>query len=197
MKTEKRATSATRGIHWGALPVNYSVNLANSGDDGTFLSGITASFDAWEADLGSSMDFQYNGPTNAPISSLTNQRDGINVVGWASLGALYPNAIAVTSVWFNRATKLIVETDMAFNSDLPWSQTLLAPGTDPDTATGVPGTYDVQNICIHEAGHFLMLNDLYKNVDSEQTLYGYGATGELKKRSLECGDLAGVKKAYP
>lgn len=50
---------------------------------------------------------------------------------------------------------------------------------------------------IHEAGHWLMLLDLYQKAAGEQTMYGYGSTGEVKARSLESGYLVGLSKTHP
>ncbi|HUS88120.1 MAG TPA: hypothetical protein VMW91_01925, partial [Desulfosporosinus sp.] len=55
---------------------------------------------------------------------------------------------------------------------------------------------DVQNIMTHEAGHWLVLNDLYDDIYIEQTMYGVSSDRELKRRSLESGDIAGVRKIY-
>lgn len=63
--------------------------------------------------------------------------------------------------------------------------------------TGPSGTYDVRDIGTHEFGHFLALfGDLYGRRDAELTMYGYGATAELKKDSLGKGDCLGITKAY-
>jgi len=48
----------------------------------------------------------------------------------------------------------------------------------------------------HEAGHWLMLGDLYNSTDSELTMYGYGSTRELKKDTLGYGDELGVEYIY-
>jgi hypothetical protein len=107
---------------------------------------------------------------------------------------MYPNAIAVTMIWYG-SDKHIVEVDTAMNADLPWTQN---PATDDaNNEMGASGYFDVQDIMTHEAGHWLMLGDLYTNAASEQTMYGYGSPGELKARSLESGDIAGLRKIYP
>ena len=188
------------GIHWADsdIPVPYVVNLANSGDDGSFLNGINAAFQMWEDDSESYIDFNHSGFFTGIPSSFIG--DGIvnesNEVGWVSLSAEYPNAIAVTAIWRNILTLEIVEVDMAMNSDLPWSQAILDLGQDPDTVTGNTNAYDVQNIVTHEAGHWLMLGDMYNKPAGEQTMYGRSTTGELKKRSLESGDEAGILEIY-
>ncbi|MFC1909987.1 hypothetical protein ACFLXC_01680 [Chloroflexota bacterium] len=56
---------------------------------------------------------------------------------------------------------------------------------------------DIQNIMTHEAGHWLMLEDLDNSGAAEQTMYYQAADGELKKRSLEEGDIAGIQMIYP
>ncbi len=101
----------------------------------------------------------------------------------------YPGAIAVTVIWgvFSgpiQARKL-VEWDQVYDDvDFDWS------------ATGEAGKMDFENIATHELGHSVGLNDLYDAKCSEQTMYGYADYGETKKRSLESGDIKGVKTLY-
>jgi hypothetical protein len=58
--------------------------------------------------------------------------DGKNSVGW---GLLEPGVIAVTTIWYNPATKRIVEFDIIFNTYYPWGD-----------ATKTPNVMDLQNI---------------------------------------------------
>ncbi|MBM4405210.1 MAG: matrixin family metalloprotease [Chloroflexi bacterium] len=128
-------------------------------------------------------------------SSYTGSSNGTNEVGWGSLSALgYSNAIAVTWTWRNRATKAAVEWDMVFNTDpgFNWAQSDLG-GADPNTAVVSAGAYDVQNIGTHEAGHAFGLDYVS---EAAHTMYSYGSKDEVKKRSLECGDKAGIQKLY-
>jgi hypothetical protein len=186
------------GYHWADanIPVYYRVN---SNVSATFLAGIQAAFQTWEDDPNSYIDFECDavGFDGLPSSLIGDGfMNGANEVVWTSLSADYPHAIAVTIVWRNIFTGLIAEVDMAMNSDFAWSQANLPDGTDPDRVTGDPSSYDVQNIATHEAGHWLMLGDLYNKPTADQTMYGIGAKGELKKRSLESGDIAGLQLIY-
>jgi hypothetical protein len=186
------------GYHWNTsdVPVvNYYVNLNGSGGGDSFLTGIENSFQVWENN--SSIDFYYvdsfaTTPSSFYGAGSTNNK---NEVGWVDISKQYPNAIAVTMVWYNPATREISEIDMAMNKAFRWTQNTI--DDDPDSSYGDAGFYDVQNIATHEAGHWLMLGDLYNKPTTEQTMYGYGSTGEVKKRSLESGDLAGAKAIYP
>lgn len=102
----------------------------------------------------------------------------------------YPEAgvIAVTVVWgyFSGPpqTREIVEFDVQFDTDYAWGDAALNPSV-----------MDLQNIATHEIGHGVGLADLY-NSCTEETMYGYSATGETKKGDLNTGDVAGLQKLY-
>ena len=57
---------------------------------------------------------------------------------------------------------------------------------------------DVQNIMTHEVGHWLKLLDLYDEDEATmaQTMYGRSAERDLTKRSLACGDEAGIVAVF-
>ncbi|MDO9332918.1 MAG: hypothetical protein Q7T57_00125 [Dehalococcoidales bacterium] len=186
------------GIHWANPSIKYGINPSGFTD----TTPVQAAFATWDGASGP-LGFSYQGPTSRSGGIF----DGYNVVSWENISAQYPNAIAVTTVWYYRFGKQIVEVDTQMNSTLAWSYTV--PNVSPDlsgsaipvasryadpTNSGV--AYDVQNIMTHEAGHWIMLGDLYKSVGSELTMYGYGATGELKKDTLAYGDELGVERVY-
>ena len=189
------------GYHWVNNSVSYWINLSNNRASGTdALTGIKASFQTWQDDPGSQIVFTYQGTTSAAPGLNASVPDYQNVTGWAYLSDRYPGAIAVTIVWATRGNKHIVDSDTALNTDIYFAWTQANITSDPDT-TLLPSTIaydvDVQNIMTHEAGHWLQLNDLYSLAAIDQTMYGYASDRELKKCSLESGDLAGVKTIYP
>ena len=53
---------------------------------------------------------------------------------------------------------------------------------------------DLQNIATHEFGHAAGLDDYYQ-CDLE-TMYGYSYYGDIEKRDLYDGDIAGIQKLY-
>jgi len=55
----------------------------------------------------------------------------------------------------------------------------------------------VQDIATHEFGHWVGLDDLYSDADKDLTMYGFGAGGELKKRTLGTGDADGANAVAP
>jgi len=186
------------------IPVYYWINLTNSpvvASDS--ITGITTAFQTWEDDPLSYMDFEYNGTTATITPGIdAAEPDYQNVVGWTYLSDKYPDAIGVTVAWYIPGKiKRIVDCDTALNTDpaFAWTQyDIGAADPNNELLPDTPGyDVDVQNIVTHEAGHWLVLNDLYDDVASEQTMYGWSTERELKKRSLESGDIAGIQKIYP
>jgi len=103
----------------------------------------------------------------------------------------YPEegVIAVTVIWgyFRGPEKKIIEFDVMFDTDYLWQNY-------PYNTT--IWYMDLQNIATHEIGHGLGLDDLYRQACSEETMYGYSYYGEIKKRTLEDGDIKGLQKLY-
>ena len=116
----------------------------------------------------------------------TDKPDGRNEVLFGD----YPqeNVIAVTVIWgYFRgppSQREIIEFDIMFDTDYTWS------------LSGESDKMDLQNIATHELGHGAGLDDLYDTVASEETMYGYSYNGDIKKRDLYFGDIAGIKELY-
>jgi hypothetical protein len=194
------------GLHWGSMPVDYYVTDNEFLTD-EFLEAIQDSFATW--DLASEpFTVDYMGTTDVlPDTRDLDEFDReipdfINVVGWKYVDD--PNAIAVTYMWYNTLTMELVDVDTALNSSslFIWWQNSVSG--DPDIASWTAGEtpypyydVDVQNIMTHEAGHWLVLDDLRQKPAGEQTMYGRSTEFELQKRSLESGDEAGIQVIYP
>lgn len=162
------------GYHRDPATCNYYINSLVPED---WISAIQAGDLAWD-EAGSRFRFNYIGTTTRTGPTY----DGYNVVFLSNLGG--NGVLARNTFWYNRKTKIVYENDIEFNTYYPWS------------TGGDANSYDVQNIATHELGHCLVLNDLYKDYQSEMTMYGYAAIGETKKRSLEFGDKDGIIYIY-
>ncbi len=202
--TDQCDTNTWTGRYWPNLPVEYRVNLANSGDDGNYLAAVNAGIQAWEDDTNSSFDATFLGTTNKKTTTAEPRArmDGNNVIGWGSTNHFGSNTIAVVVYFYYTATLQMVEADMRFNQDFPWSSNGGPDGpdaiADPDTTPGLAGFFDVQGIATHEGGHFVAgLTDIYDQTESELTMYGFGSTGELYARTLGYGDQLSIASAYP
>jgi hypothetical protein len=188
------------GAKWKTFPVPLEVNPSNpSGLTTDFvLTAIGTAAEEWDsgaysqsegiawygvtpdlfADTIGKTDKGYN-----DLAWTSDKMDGKNTIVWGN----YPTSgvIAVTILWYNRATKTILEFDIVFDTDYTWGD-----------ATTTANVMDLQNIATHELGHGAGLDDVYNAVAYRETMYGYSALGEIIKRDLYIGDKAGITKLY-
>jgi len=177
----------SKGAKWKTVE-DYIVDPKNIRElDGAFVrENIALDISKWEtsADYYNILGEEVSGTVDgADLESPDNN----NEVYFADVD--YENAIAITIVWgiFGGPPPFreLVEWDMIFDDvDFDWS------------SSGEVGKMDFENIATHELGHSVGLGDLYTSECSEQTMYGYATEGEIKKRTLEDGDIAGVRNLY-
>jgi len=171
---------------WSNTPVNYYLNPLNTQHLNWILlnSAINTASETWDIPVTPSLvnDASIDG------SAVYGVYDGRNSVVF---GENVPDTgvIAQTIIWYYRGIGgrpgQIVEFDMTFEENFPW-------GLD-----GNPTVMDVQNIGTHEFGHAFGLSDLYTSACSQQTMYGYSWVGDVTKRTLESGDIRGIRYLYP
>ncbi|ADC64606.1 peptidase M10A and M12B matrixin and adamalysin [Ferroglobus placidus DSM 10642] len=174
------------GIKWKSLPIRYSISLhgkPSNLDNNFVISAINNASETWDEYVDANL-YEMQSITNEPVIS----GDGNNTVGW---GVLPENVIAVTHLWYNPATKEIVEFDIVFNTLYKWGNA----DPDNDGIADNPDVMDLQNIATHEFGHN-GLDDLRPPKDSELTMYYKSDYGEIKKRTLGIGDILGIQKLY-
>ncbi|MEM4703213.1 MAG: matrixin family metalloprotease [Candidatus Pacearchaeota archaeon] len=169
------------GIKWDTA-VNYTINPTNPQGlpENFIILAISTSAETWD-DATSSELFNDNYLVN--YTAQYGIRNNENALVFAD----YPsdNVIAITSYWYSRKTKTILEFDVLFNTRFTWGD-----------ATQNTSVMDLQNIATHELGHAVGMNDVYQTVCSEVTMYGYSSYGETKKRTLEQPDITGLQKMY-
>ncbi|MCK5022821.1 MAG: matrixin family metalloprotease, partial [Candidatus Aenigmarchaeota archaeon] len=165
----------------------YMVDPTNiDGLDGAFVkNNLALDINKWETEAGVGIlaDEVVGIVNRNAIGSL----NGANEVMFADIDS--QGAIGVTIIWgvFGGPPPFreLVEWDMIFDDvDFNWS------------ATGEADKMDFENIATHELGHAVGMGDLYTDLCSEQTMYGYANNGETKKRTLEAGDIAGLNILY-
>src|SRR3989304_41123 len=134
-------------------------------------------FAAWSAtSIGSKVNFVDGGTTYVYQKAY----DGKNIIAW---GRTSGSALAVTYTWYYPSTGLVAEGETIMNKKFPWSWSPYS------TTCANSNTYDAQDILTHELGHWLGLDDKYTSPYLNNTMYGYGSKGEIKKETLTSGDI--------
>jgi len=169
-------------LKWTTLPVGYAINPTNPQNlDETFVtSAIFNGAETWDAVTSKDL---MNDNYTVDYTVAYGVQDYQNAVTFGD----YPTTgvIAVTTVWYNPATKAIVEFDIMFDTDWAWGD-----------ATINSAVMDLQNIATHELGHGVGLADVYDTSCSAATMYGYSDYGETQKRTLETPDIKGLQTLY-
>lgn len=170
------------GVKWNSFPVDYAINPANpQGLSESFVaSALSVGAETWDAATSKEL---FDDVYGIDYTAQYGIQDFKNSIAFGD----YPdnNAIAVTSVWFTRVGKKIVEFDQLYNTRFDWGDTTI------DVAK-----MDLQNIATHELGHAVGMDDIYSTSCSAVTMYGYSNYGEIQKRTLEQPDVTGLQKMY-
>ena len=170
------------------LPNNWTYNLnvssVPSSVGGANLPTVaTKVFGDWQSATGNNVVFSRG--SNTTIDR--NRYDGKNIIAW---GRTSGSTLGVTYIRYFTATGLVVDVDTIMNKRVPWSW------SNSDTCADT-NSYDAENILNHEVGHWIGLDDHYDTAYQNNTMYGYGSKGEVKKNTLTTGDIAGAAAIYP
>lgn len=170
------------GVKWTTLPVNYVINPTNPQNlsESFITSTIATSAETWDAATSQNLFDDLYTIDHTAQYGVQNFQNAIVFGDYPDSGV-----IGVTSVWYTRIGKRIVEFDMLLNTDFQWGDAAL------DTSK-----MDLQNIATHELGHSVGLGDIYSISCSTVTMFGYSSEGEISKRSLESPDITGLQRMY-
>jgi hypothetical protein len=149
-------------------------------DASQVIAAIKASFAAWDKAGGARQYFTVNGTGGAAGPAL----DGNNTVGWAYI--VPTTVLAATWVWTDN-NGVVQQADVFFNAFQKWG--ILSACNSPTNEA-----YDVQNVGTHEAGHTVGLKHL-RDPNGYATMYPTASKGEVRKRTLTTGDIAGYRVA--
>lgn len=183
---DSAAVTGATGWHIPTGTWTYSVNQAVPATvTGNVNTIANNAFNAWRgvAQLNSKITIEQGANTSVNRAKL----DGQNIIAW---GTTSGSALAVTYTWYNQSTGVVTENDTIMNNKFSWNW----GNAGNDCAW--TNVYDAQDIMTHELGHWFGLKDHYTADYVNNTMYGYGATGEVKSNTLTIGDKLGIEAIY-
>jgi len=170
------------GVKWKTLPVDYAINPGNSQglSESFILSAFSTAAETWDDATSAELFSDIYAVDYTAAYGVYDYKNSIEFGPYSD-----PNVIAVTSVWYTRKGKQIVEFDQLYNTHFMWGD-----------ATINPTVMDLQNIAVHELGHAVGMDDIYSDSCSMVTMYGYSYEGDIEKRTLEQPDITGLHEMY-
>jgi hypothetical protein len=149
--------------HWADSSITVRVNPTASGFSSDEYDAVVAEvgkgFEVWDT---------ASGPWDVTVvrddyaAPSLDEPDFINTVSWGWIDGP-GGAVAVTYYWYYLDTKEVIDCDTIFDIAEPWSISETVPGD----------AYDAWNTAAHEAGHFLVLQDLKSPRDGALTMHAY------------------------
>lgn len=170
------------GVKWKQTPVDYVINPTNTDNlSAEFIAdSFYAAAETWDNATDTTELFNFYEIDYTAQYGVQNFKNEI------VFGSYNNNStIAVTTIWYRRATKEIVEFDILFNTYYNWGD-----------AQANPASMDLLNIAVHEFGHGVGMGDIYNSAYNYVTMYGYSNNGETIKRDLANPDIIGLEKMY-
>lgn len=174
---EINKTGSGRDIKWSNGNASYFINPA-SGPAGA-IDAVQSGMQTWS--VVPSAKFAFSGSQSS--ANCTEASGGPNGICFGPVNQ--KGVVAQNTFWYDPSSGEMLHSEIVFNTNYQWS------------INGTATSFDVQEIITHELGHTLSLKDEYQPAQSENTMYGYAAYNETKKRSLEADDIAGISYLYP
>jgi hypothetical protein len=171
------------GVKWTNLPVSYVIN-PDGYNEAFVTNAISTSANTWDSATSKQLFDGYTKDYNVAWGI----RDDKNVYVFGRYSN--DNVIAVTTYWYTRNSKQLVEYDVLFNTYYNWKDCSIGCDTSPSSKD-----MDLETIALHETGHGLGSADVYSQACSYVVMYGYGSPGEIK-RALTQSDVNGIWKLY-
>ena len=123
-------------LKWNQMPVKYYVTERGAPGVGPsqLQAAVGRAFATWEAVPSASISYQFGGFTAA----LPLEDDGRSTLGFLDKPEL-DRVLASTSLLVDGATGALIEADIFFNSEFPWSV----------ASAGEAGRFDLETIALH------------------------------------------------
>lgn len=184
VRSSKRDASSVRsldGCEYIAYPrfdsLEYRVLVPEKDANKSLFVGAAsatrAASDQWAEFVPASCALRYGGSTIVPDSYDPHEHDATNVVGFADLSDVAPDAVAVTILWRRcepgGGCGEPNEFDIVFD---PYRHSM--------SLTIEDSSYHFPSMALHEFGHPYGLDDKYRAIDRTSVMYGYASYTDVR-----------------
>ena len=172
------------------ITLDPSLNQAGPG-----VEAVQAAFGAWLSTEARLPSVRFEIATSAGPA----QRDGVNRVLMAPIEMPgHQKDLSIAISYTDESTAEILEVDIVLNSAYRFG-VLTGEGLNGKASVGPsgkcgPGTYDLQDIAAHEAGHFFGLGE--DKQDDQSTMFFESGSCEILKRDLQSADAEALVTHY-
>jgi hypothetical protein len=178
-------------------PVRYFISDrgANGVSAGELRDAVARAAATWSAVDAARVQFEFQGMT-AAVPEVVDDRTTIGFLDRPDL----QQVLGATSFMIDTTTGAIIEADIFFNAQFPWS---VSP-------SGTAGRVDLESVALHELGHLLGLShsaigETERQASGNRRVTASGAvmfpiamsSGTIAERVLHHDDIAGVADLYP
>lgn len=160
---------------------NYKITVLPR-PDALFDRELRRGVDDWNSVLPGRFSTNFIERSNSQMTGF--QVDGANEIGFGRILSSYSsNILAITVVYYDRATKELVEWDQCYNT---------GRFDYGDVSSNRDGVYDIKTVVLHEMGHVNGARDLYNDECSSSLMYyKIGRNEEKKIDSVSVGCVNG------
>lgn len=188
--TPQQPGDPTYPLHVASTCVRYSIHRDCSADV-TFeecLAAIDGGVRAWTDSDCSYIRFEPTPPASCCRVGYVHDGPNANCIMWREAEwpddpTYPPDAVALTTLTYDRADGRILDSDVEFNG-----------AAFTFAADGRAGVYDIRSTMAHEAGHMIGLDE---SEVREATMWPFTFPGETHKRDLHADDIEAVCTIYP
>ncbi len=177
-----KAQSTGKELRWTSLPMKYNIesNSPNGVSASQAQQAIKSAYQAWTGVSCSYFTTSYLGVV--PVGSNNNKDHKNTHVFPSSWSPSFPgNALGFTRTLYDPSSGKILDADILYNPNHPWS------------ATGAKHATDLQAVAAHEIGHEMGFDH---SAHKTATMYYAVGKGNTGPRSLHSDDISAACYAY-
>ncbi|MBO45319.1 MAG: hypothetical protein CMJ96_00310 [Planctomycetes bacterium] len=174
-------------LYWNSNTIGWQLSTPGWDDlseDGSHRAAVRHGLESWENVYGSNLNFRFDGETSS--TNFSSHSSHLVVADENNSTGFFPSGtgmVAVTPISYRLSDGRILDADIILNARDWFFSTDLSQGT-----------FDIQDIVTHEAGHLIGLDH---SPSLSSSMWPYVSASQWLHRSLSADDKAGAVALKP